>query len=80
MQEIIFQDFVQLDSSSKKRYGGAGLGLSIVSSLVDLMKGRVTVESEVGAYSVFTVDIPLELTANPDQPLNHKDAEDAEIL
>jgi two-component system sensor histidine kinase/response regulator len=68
MQEIIFQDFVQLDSSSKKRYGGAGLGLSIVSSLVDLMKGRVTVESEVGAYSVFTVDIPLELSANADQP------------
>ena len=66
MQEIIFQDFVQLDSSSKKRYGGAGLGLSIVSSLVDLMKGRVTVESEVGAYSVFTVDIPLELNASAD--------------
>jgi PAS domain S-box-containing protein len=64
MQEIIFQDFVQLDSSSKKRYGGAGLGLSIVSSLVDLMKGRVTVESEVGAYSVFTVDIPLELNGD----------------
>jgi signal transduction histidine kinase len=80
MQEIIFQDFVQLDSSSKKRYGGAGLGLSIVSSLVDLMKGRVTVESEVGAYSVFTVDIPLELTANTDQQLNRRDAEDAEIL
>jgi two-component system sensor histidine kinase/response regulator len=64
MQEIIFQDFVQLDSSSKKRYGGAGLGLSIVSSLVDLMKGRVSVESEVGAYSVFTVDIPLELNGD----------------
>jgi len=61
MQEIIFQDFVQLDSSSKKRYGGAGLGLSIVSNLVDLMKGRVTVESEVDQYSVFTVDIPLEI-------------------
>ncbi|MBI5958772.1 MAG: PAS domain-containing protein [Chloroflexi bacterium] len=62
MQQIIFQDFVQLDSSSKKRYGGAGLGLSIVSNLVDLMKGRVTVESEVGEFSVFTVDIPLQLT------------------
>ncbi len=67
MQEIIFQDFVQLDSSSKKRYGGAGLGLSIVSNLVDLMKGHVTVESEVGAYSVFTVAIPLELSASADQ-------------
>jgi signal transduction histidine kinase len=63
MQQIIFQDFVQLDSSSKKRYGGAGLGLSIVSNLVDLMKGHITVESEVGDYSVFTVDIPLELNA-----------------
>jgi PAS domain S-box-containing protein len=62
MQQIIFQDFVQLDISSKKRYGGAGLGLSIVSNLVELMKGQVTVESEVGEYSVFTVEIPLQLS------------------
>jgi signal transduction histidine kinase len=61
MQEIIFEDFVQLDSSSKRQYGGAGLGLSIVRNLVHLMGGSVTVDSEVGKYSVFTVDIPLEL-------------------
>ncbi len=63
MQEIIFEDFVQLDSSSKRQYGGAGLGLSIVRNLVHLMEGSVTVDSEVGKYSVFTVDIPLELKA-----------------
>ena len=63
MQSVIFQNFVQLDRSSKRRYGGAGLGLSIVSNLVDLMQGHVAVESEVGEYSIFTVDIPLDLQA-----------------
>ncbi len=63
MQKIIFDDFVQLDSSSKRRYGGAGLGLSIVNNLVELMGGSVTVDSEVGKYSIFTVDVPLELHA-----------------
>ncbi len=63
MQQIIFEDFVQLDSSSKRKYGGAGLGLSIVSNLVNLMGGGVSVDSEVGKYSVFTVNIPLELSA-----------------
>ena len=43
------------------------------------MGASVTVESEVGSYSIFTVDIPLELSASPDQQLNRRDAEDAEI-
>ncbi|MCD4685875.1 MAG: GHKL domain-containing protein, partial [Anaerolineae bacterium] len=63
MQEIIFEDFIQLDSSSKKQYGGAGLGLSIVRNLVNLMGGSISVESEVDRYSVFTVVLPLELAA-----------------
>ncbi|MBN2303462.1 MAG: PAS domain-containing protein, partial [Anaerolineae bacterium] len=61
MQKIIFQDFVQLDGSSKRRYGGVGLGLSIVNNLVNLMQGCITVESEVDRFSIFTVNLPLEL-------------------
>lgn len=68
MQAIIFEDFVQLDSSSKKQYGGAGLGLSIVRNLVNLMGGSVSVDSEVDRYSVFTVVLPLELTSQHETP------------
>ncbi|MBZ0304006.1 MAG: PAS domain-containing protein, partial [Anaerolineae bacterium] len=69
LQKIIFENFVQLDRSSKRKHGGAGLGLSIVSNLVDLMGGQVSVESEVGRYSVFKVDIPLELDGLHTAPL-----------
>ena len=46
--DIIFDDFTQADSSTTRRYGGTGLGLGISRSLVELMKGRIWVESEVG--------------------------------
>lgn len=56
----LFKQFAQLDSSSTKKKQGLGLGLSIVKSLVDLHKGRVEVESEVGIGSEFKVIIPLD--------------------
>jgi CheY-like chemotaxis protein len=55
--------FYQLDDSSSKRHGGAGLGLAIVSGLLGLMKGTISVESEPGKGSVFTVEIPFEKAA-----------------
>jgi signal transduction histidine kinase/CheY-like chemotaxis protein len=59
----IFEMFYQLDDSSSKRHGGAGLGLAIVSGLLGLMKGTISVESEPGKGSVFTVEIPFEKAA-----------------
>jgi signal transduction histidine kinase len=56
----MFKPFVQGQSYDTREYGGVGLGLSIVSQLVDLMKGKITVNSIVGAGSTFTVTIPLE--------------------
>jgi len=60
-QAIIFQSFSQADERTTKNYGGTGLGLTIVSNLVSMLKGTVTLESEEGEGSCFTVELPASL-------------------
>jgi len=55
--DILFTDYVQLDTLSNRKVLGTGLGLPIAKRLVDLMDGEITVESEYGKGSVFTVQI-----------------------
>jgi two-component system, sensor histidine kinase and response regulator len=60
----IFTGFAQAKASTAREYGGSGLGLAIVKRLVELMDGRIEVESEVGKGSVFSVTVPLELQSS----------------
>ncbi len=56
----IFREFEQVDGTTRRRYGGAGLGLSISQRFVELHGGRMWVTSEVGVGSVFSFSLPLK--------------------
>src|SRR5438270_12661362 len=60
-QSVIFDAFAQADSSNTRKYGGTGLGLTISHRIVDMLGGRIWVESESGKGSTFHFTVELEI-------------------
>ncbi len=60
-KEHIFEPFTQEHKSARTHYNGVGLGMSIVKQLVDQLKGRIELDSQVGRGSVFRITLPLRV-------------------
>jgi signal transduction histidine kinase len=54
----VFEAFTQADNSTSRKYGGTGLGLTISKEFCEMLGGNISVESEPGRGSVFTVKLP----------------------
>ncbi|HET7361425.1 MAG TPA: ATP-binding protein, partial [Salinimicrobium sp.] len=65
-KEAVFEEFSQENSSIEKRFGGSGLGLAITKKLVDLLNGTISLESELGEGSKFTLCVPIVLAKESD--------------
>jgi signal transduction histidine kinase len=63
--KLIFERFGQVDGGLTRGIQGTGLGLAITRSLVDLMGGKLGLQSELGKGATFSVELSLEVVANP---------------
>jgi len=69
-QKKLFKDFVQIDNSSTRQYGGTGLGLTISQRLCHLLGGEIRVSSEPGKGSSFVISLPITITAKAEPALH----------
>ncbi|WP_076539363.1 ATP-binding protein [Shewanella sp. UCD-KL21] len=70
-QDYVFQAFSQAEADTTRRFGGTGLGLTIIAELVNAMGGSIELNSELGVGSQFKVSIPIKLDAKPQEVTRH---------
>lgn len=79
-QKVIFQPFIQNDSSTTRKHGGTGLGLSICMHLVGLMGGSMNLKSKAGLGSTFICTIPLPMIILSDDHTSHLEVEEPQAI
>lgn len=82
-QEHMFESFSQGSIQINRKYGGTGLGLSIVKGLIEILKGKIYLKSELGKGSTFYFEIPLTYSSDPvaveEKPKQFKNIEALEL-
>lgn len=76
--QVIFEQFRQIDQSTRRAHGGSGLGLAIALQLVQMMRGQISLESELGKGSLFRVELPVNLGTLARSPLNSSPQESSQ--
>ncbi|MGJ8592179.1 MAG: ATP-binding protein [Aquaticitalea sp.] len=82
-QEHMFESFSQGSIQINRKYGGTGLGLSIVKGLIEILKGKIYLKSELGKGTTFFFEIPLTYSANKveieEKPKHFKNIEEVDL-
>lgn len=79
-RQAIFDSFTQADGGTARKYGGTGLGLSITRQLVELLGGRIYLESAPGKGSTFSFEIPVGLDGTSAPTQEHRDLPDCQAI